>query len=115
MHLINDFILAVILCEAITELVVGSTLLSRWRNKLLGPDEKAPHLLGVLVSCGYCLSVWVAVPIAYLLKLHGVLPVLGAFEPLAIALVVHRASNVLHVAVSFLFRTMEAIVWKVRK
>jgi predicted membrane chloride channel (bestrophin family) len=114
-RVINDFILAIILCEIITELVVGSTLLGRFRNRMLGPDEKNPRLFGILISCGHCFSVWVAVPLAYALQLKGILPILGVFEPLAIGLVVHRASNVLHVVISFLFRIMEAIVWRVRK
>lgn len=114
MRMMEDLIVAVLLTEILTELVVGSSLLARFRNRMLGPDEQKPRLFGVLISCGYCLSVWVAVPMAYLLKLRGILPILGPLEPLAIGLIVHRASNVLHVAISFVFRTMEAIVWRVR-
>jgi predicted membrane chloride channel (bestrophin family) len=111
----GSLVLAIILCEIVTELIVGSALLARWRNRMLGPDEKAPRLSGILVSCGYCLSVWVALGLTYALRIKGMIPVLGAFEPVAIALVVHRASNVLHVTISFTFKMLEALVSRVSR
>jgi predicted membrane chloride channel (bestrophin family) len=111
----SSFGIAVILCEVITELVVGSSLLARWRNRMLGPDEKAPLLLGILVSCGYCLSVWVALALTFVLRIDDIIPVLGAFEPFAIALIVHRMSNILHVSISFTFKLLEAIVSRISR
>lgn len=110
-----ELVIAIILCEAITELVVGSALLARWRNRMLGPDEKSPRLLGILVSCGYCLSVWVALALTFALRIDGLIPILGRFEPFAIALIIHRLSNVLHVSISFSFKFLESIVSRISR
>jgi hypothetical protein len=110
-----EFCVAIILTEVVTELVVGSALLARWRSKMLGPDEVKPRLFGILVSCGYCLSVWVALGLTYALRIKGLIPILGVFEPLATALIVHRVSNVLHVAISFSFRFLESVVSRISR
>jgi hypothetical protein len=110
-----SLVIAVVLCEIITELVVGSALLARWRNKMLGPVEAQPKLFGILVSCGYCFSVWVGVALACVLRIQGIVPILGIFEPIAFGLIIHRASNVLHVAISFTFKFLESLVSRIAR
>lgn len=97
------FILAVVITEAMTEIVVESVLLSRLRAGF----TRVP-VLGYLVSCGYCLSVWLGVGAAYLLRMEGALEGLGAVEPVLWGVVVHRASNVLHEGIS---RFMGRVPW----
>lgn len=107
-----ELVIAIILCEAITELVVGSALLARWRNRMLGPDEQKPRLFGILVACGYCLSVWTAMALTFAMRDPKLVLILAPFST---AIVVHRASNVLHVAISFTFKLLEAIVSRIAR
>lgn len=93
-------IAAIILCEAITEIVVGSSLFSKPRELAKSKLKK----VGELFNCGYCLSVWMGVGAAYLLKVQVTCTVeitgpfghLGKFEPMLFGFVIHRASNWLH-------------------
>lgn len=86
------FVLAVVLTEAVTEILTESRLTVRLRE--------LPGAVGYLFGCGYCASVWLGVCAAYALGLEGALAPLGAAEPLVWGVAVHRASNVLHEAVS---------------
>lgn len=105
--MIVQFVLAVVLTEAAAELLTESRVTDRLR--------RLPGLLGYFFGCGYCASVWLGVGAAYLLRLEGVLTGLGAMEPLLWGLAVHRASNVLHEAISrFLGRVPWALFLNVR-
>lgn len=98
--MIVAFILAVVLTEAAAELLTESRVTDCLR--------RLPGLLGYFFGCGYCASVWIGVGSAYLLGLEGVLTGLGAAEPALWGLAVHRASNVLHEAIS---RFMGRVPW----
>lgn len=105
--MIVQFILAVVLTEAVAELLTESRITDRLR--------RLPGALGYFFGCGYCASVWIGVAAAYLLRLGGVLAGLGAAEPALWGLAVHRASNVLHEAISrFLGRVPWALFLNVR-
>lgn len=86
-----SFILAVIVTEAVVEILVASELFAPWREAVLSRFPRA----GVLFSCGYCLSVWAGVGAAYALGLSAGLG-LGLLEPLVLGLAVHRLSNLWH-------------------
>lgn len=101
------FLLAVIAVEAVAEVLTESRLTAALR--------RLPGAMGYFFGCGYCASLWLGVGSAYLLRLEGVLEPLGAMEPAVWGLVVHRASNVLHEAVSrFLGRVPWALFLNVR-
>jgi len=100
----GNLIIALILTEAISEIIVDSMIFSRIRLKLLGPRED--RFLGKLFTCGYCMSVWVGVAMAYLFKIKGAFPYMGDFEPVIWGLILHRASNVTHVFLSFVMKMM---------
>lgn len=85
------FLLAVVVTEAVVEVLVASELLAPLREGALSRFPRA----GVLFSCGYCLSVWAGVGAAYALGLSAGLG-LGAVEPLVLGLAVHRLSNLWH-------------------
>ena len=51
------FVLAIVVTEALVELVVAAEIFAPLRAAIL---ERLPRA-GILLSCGYCLSVWVAV------------------------------------------------------
>jgi hypothetical protein len=102
-------IVAVILTEALAEILVASRLFRGFRRwiKARLPDG---NLLRYFVKCGYCASVWCGVGVAYLLQIDGLVPSLGWGEPLIWGLVIHRASNVLHEGISrFLTRQPFAV------
>ena len=90
------WLIAIIYVEAATEIVVGSDLFLRFRM-LVG---KIPFL-GKLLSCGYCLSVWVsftvcwAVPGDIIKNLYDS-PYAYVFDCFVKALVLHRLSNLFH-------------------
>lgn len=115
------FVVAVLLTEIVTEIVTSSAILSKVRKALWGKtadgkEREEGRWLGVLLSCGYCFSVWAAVFWAYILRLHGPFKFLGIFEPLVWGLIAHRAANVLHVIFNFLSKIRIAIVnWAAKK
>lgn len=87
------FLLAIVVTEAVVEIVVGSELLAPMRAGVLARFPRG----GILLNCGYCLSVWVGVGASYALGLSAGLG-LGAVEPLVLGIAVHRLSNVVHEA-----------------
>lgn len=97
--MITQFLLAVVLTEALTEILVASVLTERprvWIRKKFGEES----LVGYFVGCGYCVSVWLGVGAAYLCHLSGPVAALGLAEPLLWGVAVHRASNLWHEAVA---------------
>lgn len=98
--LLLKVVVGVIVCEAITEILVASSLFSKPRELA----KSKLKLVGELFNCGYCLSVWLGGGVAYLLKVQvtctleitGPLSHLGRFEPLVFGFVMHRLSNWLH-------------------
>lgn len=91
--------IAMILVEAVVEICAEGEIFEPLRVWLDGRGEK-PRKIGVFVRCPYCMSVWAGWGAAYLLGLMGFFQWMGWFEPLLWGLLVHRASNIWHEAVS---------------
>lgn len=89
-------ILAVILVELLTELVIKSVIFKPIRKKL--PDLFIPfhNWFEDLLSCGYCFSVWAALGVVFLLQLSYNFTGWYGVDTVLTSLVVHRCSNVLH-------------------
>jgi hypothetical protein len=97
---------ATIVVEAVTEVFVDSALFESFRKWIGGEREEGLArkygLKGVLVWCGYCVSVSIGIGTAYLLWIDGIhhldprLARLAPFEPALWGLVVHRLSNLWH-------------------
>lgn len=117
-------VLAVIVVEAVTEILVDSALFAPVRLWIGGTKDEGLDgkfgLKGILVWCGYCVSVSVGIGAAYLLMVRGVYlldPVLvwlAPYEPAVWGLVVHRFSNLWHEAiVRFLKRVpFTLFIWR---
>lgn len=97
MFLFIEFLLAVILTEAITEVVVKSELFLPLREKLfnLGKDNRFFSWLHKLLDCGYCFSVWAGMFVAILFfrdlnLLHW------SVDWFFIGVVLHRLANLFH-------------------
>lgn len=86
------FVFAVVLTEALTELIIGAELLEPVKIRIM----RLGKFFETLLTCGYCMSVWVGVGMAYLFRLRIGLPVAGWVEPLILGLFLHRASNLWH-------------------
>ena len=69
--MIIKFLLAVILCELIVEIVIKSELFEPIRNIFISRKLKNRFFwfAGNLLSCGYCFSVWIGVFISVLLNI----------------------------------------------
>lgn len=117
-------VLAVIVVEALTEIAVDSALFESFR-KWIGGEKvdglaRKYGLKGVLVWCGYCVSVSVGIGAAYLFMVRCVylldpaLAWLAPYEPAAWGLVLHRFSNLWHeVIIRFLKRVPFTIfLWR---
>ncbi len=85
-----EWILAIICVEAVTEIIVESSIFIWFRNLL----TKIWPFLGELISCGYCASVWVAATIGWCLpgEVSGIIIV----DAIIKIFVLHRVSNILH-------------------
>ena len=101
------FFIAVILCEALTELAVKSEIFEPVRflfekNKRF----KLFSFLEMITSCGYCFSVWASLAINLVLLTYCSLPVeviTSGNENISLlinlfisAILVHRVSNYVH-------------------
>jgi len=102
-YLILQFVLGVILTEAITEILVESVLFERARFYV---EAKLPDsLFAILVRCGYCVSVWVGLVVSYALWLAPFdwVSWVQYLQPALMGLVLHRMSNVWHDLIRKLF------------
>ena len=99
------FLLAVIFCELIVEVVVKSDLFepitSYFKNRI--DDNKLFWFIGSLLSCGYCFSVYVGIFTAVLFNMHLVGKfifdcgyICGIIDIIVSGLIIHRCSNILH-------------------
>lgn len=98
--LINNLtclIIATILTEAITEIVVKSELFLPARSKIfeLGKNNRFFKWFHSLIDCGYCFSVWVGVFTSILL-LSDLHVISKYIDWLLLGIVVHRLSNLFH-------------------
>jgi hypothetical protein len=90
--MIVRFIAALILTEAVTELIVEAEIFESIRLRIMALGKFLERLL----TCGYCMSVWVGVVFAYLFRLHSDLLIVWWLEPFFWGLVLHRLSGLLH-------------------
>ena len=91
-YLLIQVLMAVILTEAVTELVIKSEIFKPVRNVffMLGDWFKK------LFSCGYCFSVWAAATVVFLIDTSYPLTGNHWLDLGLMALVVHRLANILH-------------------
>lgn len=91
------FLLAVVLTEAITEILTKARLLEPIRQRVFDKIEEGNFFewLNELMDCGYCVSVWVGWFIALLLFYDSNIVCKGV-DWFFIGLIFHRLSNVLH-------------------
>ena len=95
--MILELILAAILTEAITEVVVKSELFLPLREKIfnLGKNSRFFSWLHKLLDCGYCFSVWSGTFVAILFfRDLNLLPY--NLDCFFIGVVLHRLSNLFH-------------------
>ena len=89
------FIIAIIVTEAITEIVSKSSLFEPLRKYLFKrKSNKLFNFLHSLLDCGFCLSVWVGIIVGNVLL--DVTIVTIWLDWFIIGLLVHKCSNVLH-------------------
>lgn len=91
------FILLVIVTEALTELVVKSKIALPFREAAIakyGPES----VIAQIISCGYCFSVWAAIPTSLVGAASGKLDELMPWWVAGFVwlLVIHRSANYLH-------------------
>jgi hypothetical protein len=95
--LILKIFLAIVLTEAITELVVKSEIFRPLRAKIfnLGQDNKFFNWLHNLLDCGYCFSVWAGWTVAFLFyqEYNLISPYIDWF---IVGLFLHRSANLFH-------------------
>ena len=84
---------AVLATEAATNLLTKSEFSSRTIKKFLFRWRHIDtcNFLHELLECGYCTSVWVAIPTAY-----WYLERINYVDLIVFALIIHRLSNILH-------------------
>jgi hypothetical protein len=92
------FLMAIVLTEAITELVVKSKIFEPLRAKLfdLAERSKVFKWLHELIDCGYCFSVWTGWLVAFLLFFGSSFIIHKYVDWIILGLVLHRLSNVFH-------------------
>lgn len=88
---IISVIIAVICTEAITQLIVHSEIFRPLRNLA----ENAGDFTGNLVNCGYCVSVWAAIPCAFFMAPLAFPSEYWQLNWFIWMLVIHRLSNFL--------------------
>ena len=87
------WVAAVVFVEAVTELMLNASVLDKFRTMAHNFSEFTSEL----ISCGYCLSVWVSASIAWALPLGFSFKIV---DVIVATFVLHRLSNVFHEFVS---------------
>ena len=85
-------LMAAILTELITELVIKSEIFKPVRNLFF----KLGDWFKKLFSCGYCFSVWAAAAVVFLTNTSYPLTSNHWLDLGLMALVIHRLANILH-------------------
>lgn len=91
------FLFAIVLTEAITEVIVKSEIFQPLRAKIfyLGQSNKFFKWFHDLLDCGYCFSVWAGCTVAlFLCKDFSLLH--PYFDWFILGIVLHRFSNLFH-------------------
>jgi len=88
---ILSWLMAIIYVEAITEIIVDSSLLFNIRDKLC---TKYPGKIAELLTCGYCMSVWIAAPIAIFMPYQ--ITSIRLLDYFMKIFILHRLSNIFH-------------------
>ena len=85
-------LIAVVLVELFTELIVKSVIFRPVREKI----KSINNWFAELFSCGYCMSVWVAFGIVFIIQPVYNLTGYQLLDLSLIAFLAHRLSNYLH-------------------
>ena len=91
------YVLLIVFIEALTEILVESSIFSKPREAL----ALRSGFLGELIHCGYCTSVWVSASVAWVAPLA--FTSIFLINYLLTVLILHRLSNLLHEIYSKLF------------
>jgi len=91
-YLFLQIICAVLLTEALTELIIKSEIVRPLRDLI----KSKGSWLGELFSCGYCFSVWAALGIVFLTNTRLPLTENYWLDLTLMVFMVHRLSNYLH-------------------
>ncbi len=88
----------IIAIEAVVEIIVDSKIMLPFRNFAA---KISPNFFGELFKCGYCFSVWVAIPAAFIApgEIFGII-YLDVFLKW---ILIHRLSNIFHGIISRIF------------
>lgn len=92
------FIIAIILTEAITELVVKSFFFEPLRKYFFNRQEKnvVYNKISYLLECGYCFSVWAGMfSSIFMFKIYDDIE-FNVLQLFILGLVIHRVANMLH-------------------
>ena len=92
MSLLTLYLIACLLTEAITELVVKAEIFLPVRSTL----SLGGSFFKKLLSCGYCFSVWAAFGVAFMLDFPPSFTGYLWGDYMVWSLLVHRGSNILH-------------------
>ncbi len=99
MWLFIEFLLAIVLTEAITEVITKSEFFSPFRARIFSIgytlNNKFFNWLHSLLDCGYCFSVWAGTLIA-ILFFRDINIIHWGVDWFFVALVLHRLSNLFH-------------------
>jgi hypothetical protein len=97
-HEIIQWVVVIIVTEALVEIVVDSKIMMPLRNWIV---KKEPDFFGELIKCGYCFSVWMAIPGAFILP--GDIFGNWYFDLFIKWILLHRTSNIFHGIISKIF------------
>ena len=91
-YLVIQILLAIIVTESITEIVIKSEIF----NPVTTLFSKLGSWFKTLFSCGYCFSLWVAVAVVFFTNTSYPLTGNHIADLGLMALVIQRLSNILH-------------------
>lgn len=105
--IVIKILLLALVVEAITEIFVSSLLFEKLRIKIA-----SIHLmLGELVHCGYCTSVWISMLVAWIATF--ILPISNYIivDYILFVFILHRLSNIMHEIISKLLQRRPIQLW----
>lgn len=90
MSTIAAWILTIIAVEAITEIIVAGSIFEKPRAYILAKN----NFFSDLLACGYCTSVWIAIPFGW--ALPGTITSYIIVDIIIKTFALHRLSNYIH-------------------
>lgn len=90
-----DLVILALAVHRITRLIIADVILEKFRQRVWKKYPPYGNGIGYLLTCEWCMSLWVATPVYALYRINtdAAILVFGAFALSSAAVIINRASQ----------------------